>query len=341
MMPTLASVIGQDRAREFLLEAMRAGRMSHALLFLGPKGIGRTTLALAVLSALNCPRFEELGDACGACQSCRLIDERKYPYLRFLRPETAEIKVDQVRALENDISLMLPEGAHQMVIVEPAEKLNPSSSNALLKILEEPPVRTYFVLIAENELKLLPTIRSRCQKIYLDVPRGKFLEQLLSLKGRSGQEAEILGRLSRASSHLGLSASSDFVSRIRPAIFEVLDSLLVGTIDPFEAAERIVSLLRKYKGDEFTDALELIKSVFRDIGVLKVGGGFDMVGNSDKSVLLKRAAAAADVESIGRCFVAASKAQRAIEGYANPQLVFEELMIKIAEYIGSEKRDAD
>ena len=337
-MPTFATVIGQTKTAEFLAEAIRANKLSHALLFLGPAGTGRTTLALAVLSALNCPEFKKLGDSDGACLSCRQIDSRNFLYLKFVKPVTAEIKVDQIREMGSNVSLKLPENVSQMVIIEPAERLNPSSSNALLKALEEPPQHTYFVLIAENELKLLPTIRSRCQKIYLEPPRGEALEKLLRLRGRSEKESEVLGNMSKASIHLGLSKSSRFIMEGWPKILEVLDSLVTGAIDPLFAASSLVSL--SAQGEDAQEVVELIKSVFRDASVLKTTTEVERIGNSDGLTFIKRIAARANEADLDNCFTAASGAQRAIEGHGNPLLVFEELMIKISKYLRTENKNA-
>jgi len=339
-MPTLAAVIGQERAKGFLVEAMRNGRLSQALLFLGPKGTGRTTLALALLSALSCSGFKKIGDACGECQTCRQVDSRSYPYLKFLKPENSEIKVDQIRALGAGIGLMLPADAVQMVIVEPAEKLNPSSSNALLKVLEEPPEQTYFVLIAENELRLLPTIRSRCQKVYVEPPRGKFLEQLSRLKGRDEHESEVLGRISRASVHLGLSSSFQLVTEVMPRVFEALGSMLAGDIDAIDAASAVASVAGKFRGDGYRETCELIKAIFRDACIFKMTGSFEDVGSSDRSAFFERMVAIATQAGLDACFVAASNAQRAVEGRGNPQLVFEELMFDISRHLGLESSDA-
>ncbi|HDH97036.1 MAG TPA: DNA polymerase III subunit delta', partial [Proteobacteria bacterium] len=288
-----------------------------------------------------CPSFHKLKDACGTCPVCRQIASRSYPYLKFLKPENSEIRVDQVRAITGEIGLMLPADAVQMIIVEPAEKLNPSSSNALLKVLEEPPDRTYFVLIAENELKLLPTIRSRCQRVYIEPPRGRFLEQLSKLKGRSEKEAEALGRLSRASVHLGLSASPQMIADVVPSVLNVLESLIAGSIDPLEAASALVSAASKLRGDGYAEICELIKAIFRDATIFRITGGMEHVGFSDKPDLIERLSSIAAHDMLERCFFAATRAQRAIEGHTNPQLAFEELMINISLYLGLEKGYAE
>lgn len=339
-MPTFATVIGQTKTAGFLAEAIRASRLSHALLFLGPAGTGRTTLALAVLAAMNCPEFKRLGDSDGVCLSCRQIDARNFPYLKLVKPQTTEIRVDQIRDLESSISLKLPDGASQMVIIEPAERLNPSSSNALLKVLEEPPERTYFVLITENELRLLPTIRSRCQKIYLEPPRGKALGELLKLRGTGERESEVLGNMSKASIHLGLSKSARFIMEIRPKVLEMLDSLIIGAVDPLYAASSIIALSDSSRGEDMEEIVELIKSVFRDASVLKTTGEVENVGNSDGLTFIKRIAARTTQVDLDNCYTVASSAQRAIEGHGNPLLVFEELMIKISKYLRTGSKNA-
>lgn len=338
-MHTFSAIIGQERIKQFLVEAIKANRLSHALLFLGPAGIGRTTLALALLSALNCPNFEKLGDADGTCSSCRQISKRNFLYLKFIKPQNSEIKVDQIREIETSLCLNLPQATRQMFIIEPAEKLNPSSSNALLKILEEPPERTYFVLIAENEFKLLSTIRSRCQKIYFEIPRGDVLKSILAHKGRGEKESQILGDISKASIRLGLSKSGPFITEVMPKVLEILDSLSVGAIDPFAAAESLVSLSDDSQGAEPQEIIELIKSVLRDVVIFRTTGKIEDIGNSSGIALIKRIAAKATQDELISCFAAANLAQRAIEGYGNLLLIFEELMIKISDYLKAENKN--
>lgn len=184
-------------------------RAHHALLVHGPAGVGQLAFALELARAWLCERNVGRSGtlACGQCRSCRLVDERSHPDLRLIVPEALRgeaglpedsaatddggasgkktrkpsraILIDQIRAALDFSALTAARGAHKVVIVYPAEALNPIASNALLKTLEEPPGAMRFVLACGDAQALLPTIRSRCQSVALTAPvRAEALEWL-------------------------------------------------------------------------------------------------------------------------------------------------------------------
>ncbi|MBF7731358.1 DNA polymerase III subunit delta' [Pseudomonas sp. N040] len=136
---------------------------AHAYLMQGPAGIGKRVLAEQLAARLLCLQPLELS-ACGACKSCHLLAAATHPDLYVLEPEEADkaIKVDQVRELV-DFVVQTPQlGGRKLVLLEPAEAMNPNAANALLKSLEEPAGNTIMLLISHQPSRLLPTIRSRC-----------------------------------------------------------------------------------------------------------------------------------------------------------------------------------
>ncbi|MDP1604502.1 MAG: DNA polymerase III subunit [Legionella sp.] len=138
-------------------------RLSHALLIIGSLHMELRTFATQMAAALLC---KQTITPCGACQSCQLISIGEHPDLNYIIPEKSGsvIKIEQVRLLQNIIYTSAQLSDVRVVIIEPAEKMNSSASNALLKILEEPPANTYFILIAEQISTIPPTIISRCQQ---------------------------------------------------------------------------------------------------------------------------------------------------------------------------------
>ncbi|MFP4477772.1 MAG: DNA polymerase III subunit delta' [Desulfatibacillaceae bacterium] len=186
------TVIGLGRPLSFLARLLQRDSVPNALLFIGDRGTGKWEVALYFAMALNCgsaggvgpersgegafpPFFSRrlengLGDhsPCRICRSCRKIGAHTHPDVLTLRPEgTAAnpvIKVDQVRQLLETLSMHPLEGKRRVVVVTDAEAMNPAAANALLKMLEEPPASTMFVLLATEGSRLLPTIVSRCQQ---------------------------------------------------------------------------------------------------------------------------------------------------------------------------------
>ncbi|MGB2130518.1 MAG: DNA polymerase III subunit delta' [Marinobacterium sp.] len=156
---------------ERVVEQHQHGRLPHALLLAGPAGIGKVDFATALGNLLLCQAPQ--GDQpCGCCHSCELRKAGHHPDLVQIRPEAAgkPIKVDQVRALIDRLHSTAQQGGYRIVLLEPAESLNTSSANALLKILEEPGDNTLLILITHQPGQLMPTIRSRCQRVDFGLP---------------------------------------------------------------------------------------------------------------------------------------------------------------------------
>lgn len=173
-------LIGHAQAARMLAGAYKAGKLPHALLFAGPQGIGKATLAFHLAhhllkhpSAANAP--EEFATPDPASSMSRQIATGAHPsVLHLTRPVNDKTKsfksvvtVDEIRKVSKFLSMTSHDGSYRVVIVDPADDMNVNAANALLKNLEEPPSRTVFILITHSIGRLLPTIRSRCQTILL------------------------------------------------------------------------------------------------------------------------------------------------------------------------------
>lgn len=164
----------------------RKDRLPHALLFCGREGIGKLALAEAMARALLCERPGRGGEPCGRCVACAWMEQGSHPDFRRLELEIAgepseleqeserkaslQISIGQVRGITDFINVSSHRGGRKVVLIHPAETLNISAANALLKNLEEPPPGTYFLLVAHRWHQLLPTIRSRCERMDLPTP---------------------------------------------------------------------------------------------------------------------------------------------------------------------------
>ena len=150
---------------QLLARAVARESLPPSLIFAGPDGVGKKMAAVALAQLLNC-LAPAPGDACGACASCRRIARRVHADLLVIEPgDTGSIKVEQVRDAVERTAYRPFEGRRRMVIIDTADALVIPAQDALLKTLEEPPPASVFVLVTSRPDVLLPTVRSRCQRL--------------------------------------------------------------------------------------------------------------------------------------------------------------------------------
>ncbi|NPA32942.1 MAG: DNA polymerase III subunit gamma/tau [Aquificae bacterium] len=195
-----SQVVGQEAPVRILKNAVRSGKVAHAYLFAGPRGVGKTTLARILAKALNCPNAKE-GEPCGECEVCREVDRGVFPDLVEL-DAASNRGIDDVRALKEAVQYKPIKGKHKVYIIDEAHMLTKEAFNALLKTLEEPPPSTVFVLCTTEYDKIPPTILSRCQRILFSrVPHEKIVDYLKDICKKEGLkcEEEALKLIARAS----------------------------------------------------------------------------------------------------------------------------------------------
>lgn len=167
-------LVGQERVRTFLENALTGHRVSHAYLFLGAPGSGKIDAAYALAQGVLCPN-----GGCGACDDCVRVARRTHPDAHLLQPQSAQgYLIGQIRELIDDLQMAPIRSTQKVYIIDEAEKLTSSTANALLKNLEEPPEGVVFVLLATARDTVLPTVVSRCQVVPF---RTLGAEQSLSL----------------------------------------------------------------------------------------------------------------------------------------------------------------
>ncbi len=167
-----------------LVERRRAETFPHALLLVGPVGVGKRTLAAAVARMLVCEQPTAAG-SCGECRACRLIAAGTHPDVREVVPEEGKrvIRIDQVRALCDFLMLKSQYAGYRVGVLAPAEAMNVNAANSLLKTLEEPPADAVLLLVSHQPAGLPATIRSRCQQISIPVPERREAEGWLHSQG--------------------------------------------------------------------------------------------------------------------------------------------------------------
>ena len=341
---TSFGVVGHDRVKGLLSRALQDRRVPPALLFAGPEGVGKKTLALALSRGLLCEG--PAGDVCGRCSPCsrilralaslddvrRKIEEEREPTLRNFRlhpdlilaePWRTGLKIDQVRQLVQELQGRPYEGRARAVIIDDAHRMTEQAQNALLKSLEEPPATSHVFLITSSPQMLLTTIRSRCQLFRLGpLPLGllgRHLEEHLSLEP---EEARLRAALASGSLGVALAFESDAYRDRRERLLAMLEGL--GGADALarlEAAEALEDI-----GDPEATLLAL-RALLRDIAALHASAGRRQAAlNADVADRLAALARGSLGERAASLAEVVGEAQEAFAGNAAKLLTFDLLV---------------
>ncbi len=159
---TFSSVVGQRALTTTLKNAIATGKLAHAYLFCGPRGVGKTTCARIFAKTINCQHLNEQGEACNECESCQAFNEGRSLNIHEL-DAASNNSVEDIRLLIEQVAVPPQVGRYKVFIIDEVHMLSQAAFNAFLKTLEEPPAHAVFILATTEKHKILPTILSRCQ----------------------------------------------------------------------------------------------------------------------------------------------------------------------------------
>jgi DNA polymerase-3 subunit delta' len=234
-----------EEAWRNLHERRQRNALPHALLLCGAEGLGKREFADAFANALLCSVPRADGYACGECRACRLFAAGTHPDIVRVNFELrddgklrTEITVDQIRFLNERLSLTAQFGGGQIALIDPADAMNNSAGNALLKTLEEPTPGTVIVLLADHPSRLAATIRSRCQRIEFRVPAAAVAGQWLQKNGVDGKGAQDALVASDGNPGLALAWSRSGAIQLRGEVAKDLHDLGAGLVQAWDVAQR-------------------------------------------------------------------------------------------------------
>jgi DNA polymerase III subunit delta' len=314
----LDQVLGHQETISRFLLSMESGKLPHTFLFVGPSGVGRKTVALALAQALTC---EKNKSACGVCGSCLRIEKAikaktwQTESLLLIEPEKNLIKIEQAHQILNFLSLRSL-NPQRVVIIDSADSLNPQAANSLLKALEEPPVGTFFFMIAQSSAHVLPTLRSRAQVVAfqplsVDEMREKTQAPNWALKASQGSFERLDQLLQKEELEIRESALSwlqDWIETpmayLKPEHREIVRDR--------EAAKSLAAHL---------------SWLFRDALYLKIGAESKVL-NSDKVSVLKRLMEKVPQDVLFRSCEKAIWIEQKLNQNQDSSLVFEQFWIE-------------
>lgn len=323
-------VVGHETARALIENSLKSDRLSHAYLFVGPEHVGKMTLALNLAQVLNCVT----GGAeqpCGSCPQCRRIASHIHADVQILGTSgRAEIGIDQIRELEQSVTLKPFEGRTRVFIIDGAERLSAEAANSLLKTLEEPPPYVQLILLSSNERLLLPTVVSRCHKLELrPVPTAKVEQALIQRWNVAPGQAGLLARLSVGCPGWAvLAARDDSILSERASQLAALQQLAEqGRSSRFAYAGDLANQFSKDRAAA-SDILHLWSCWWRDIMLTK-GECIEFATNADRSQALYHEASRYQLWQIKGFIDDLTDAAAALGQNSNPRLVLEVLMLNI------------
>lgn len=368
--PPFDRLVGQPLVARFFSSALKGRLVSHAYLFVGPIGAGKTEAARALAEALVCKTH-----GCGSCDDCIRVARGTHPDVRVLDPEGANGYVsEQIRELIHDANLAPIRARGKVYIIRRADLLSGAPANAFLKTLEEPSARVTFILLARTRDSVLETIVSRCQVVaFRYIPEAEAVPLLMAESATTIKDARIAlatadGSVYRAREFLGSSARRD----ARVKALEIVERLpWTDMLDVIEAArELLVSLKqpldeirleqerqlvegREYlsKGalsaleqrqkraltnrerESINEVLGAIRSWLRDCLLARIGREDDLI-NSDFHYNILRISETTDEASIVRAISAVDEAGRRIHYNVSVQSILESLLFTLRDELG-------
>lgn len=286
-MSTSTGILGHERTVERLVGALDGDTLHHAYLFEGPRGVGKGTVARYLALRANC--LADGARPCRACQSCRTILAGTHPDVMLLEPDperaSKTIPVDAVREVIRRTGYVRYGSRRRFVLVEPAEAMQPSAANALLKTLEEPPEGTGFILVCTNASALLPTILSRCQRVRFGAVEIDALTDWLEKRGHAGPDAARAARLSQGCPGRALDLLGGELEQRNTLRAELLSALAGDQKSRFDWAASLVKGGRQAWSPKVDLVLELLEDLLRDAAVVGAGAESPLLNADEPEVV--------------------------------------------------------
>ena len=318
----------------------RRDKLPHALLVYGKQGIGKVEFARAMAQSLLCEAPDH-GIACGKCPACGWFREGNHPDFRELLPESMnedevdadapldpearekkkskEIKIEQIRDIAAFMTLTTHRAGFRVLLVHPAEAMNPAAANALLKTLEEPPPHTVILLVTDRIGRLLATIKSRCQRLMVPFPDEPTALQWLKAQG-IGDAATALSQACGAPLDAMAFADADYQAERKAFVQVLADS----NADYLAAAQA-------FEKSNLANVLTWLQTWVGDLALSRFTG--EVRHHRDQKAAISRIATRVNLPGLFRYESQLRQARRSVHHPLNARLLLEQLLISYSQAI--------
>ena len=261
------NLIGHTATIAYLKKNIAEEKFPHAVIFSGAEGVGKRLAAEICAATLLCENPVD-GNPCGECENCRLVMARSHPDFYVVEAEITKtarnIKIGQIRAMQNEAALRPINSSRRVIIIDGAELMNNAAANCLLKTIEEPPSQTIFILLTASRSNLLMTIRSRCMTVHFDKLTPVQIRDALTAQGVDLQEAERLSVIADGSLGRALQLKDSDGAQLRDTALELIEKISRAELtneDIFKTGAEISDWSR----EKFGDFLAHMQKILRDI----------------------------------------------------------------------------
>lgn len=319
-------IVGQSRAKKFLINSLKKNRIGHAYLFVGPEGTGKMLTAKTFAMGLNCSSNTAM-KPCNRCLSCKRIKKGVHPDVKIIGPQGSSIKIEQIRELQQEAATRPYEGKKKVFIIDQGDKMTVEAGNCLLKTFEEPPGYVVIVILTINENMILPTLLSRAQIVTFDpLPLGEIEKYLYDRLKGSDDHIKLYAAFSKGSIGRALQiAESDEFTELREEIIKLIQKVSSCSLkDVFTISEAL-----QKKDMDMDKLLDFFLYWYRDVLVVKTNSNFKGIVNYDKKQELFDESRVLDYYSLLMILKTIQNTQKALQAQANNALALDVMLMEI------------